>query len=263
MSLSGVRSNRGDGYQTLIAFDWALSVLSTDEYLWIEVESTALDASGNPISVDDVVVGCSDGNIICCQCKKNQTDFKPWSLVDLGDELVKAAQLLANDPMYEVKFYTRGSFGVLAKLREYCLTQSDETAYQQNLSIANRKTDAELTKQLTGIAEISTFEFIRRTSFEISPSEFERMDELLMERLDRLASNAKGAFDALWTRLDKLGARFSTNGNHPVSASHRLTKADLQKILVESGATFVPPLSQQHIQQSFASASAIGGCDSK
>ena len=258
MSLAGVLSNRGDAYQTLIAFEWALNVLSTDKYLWIEVDSTSLDASRNPILVDDVVIGCSDGKIICCQCKKNQTDFKPWSVVDLGDELAKAVNLLTNNKKSSVKFYTRGSFGVLAKLREYCLTQSDEAAYQQNLSIENRKTDAELTKQLAGIAEISTFEFIRRTSFETSPSEFGRMEELLMERLRCLASNPEGAFDALWTRLDKLGAGFSANGNRSVSASHRLTKADLQKILAESGATFVPPLSQQYIQQSFASASAIG-----
>ena len=28
MSIAGIRSNRGDIYQTLVAFDWALTVLS-------------------------------------------------------------------------------------------------------------------------------------------------------------------------------------------------------------------------------------------
>jgi hypothetical protein len=61
LSLAGVRSNRGDGYQTLVAFDWALSILADDTYYWLEVDSTSLDASEAPLSVDDVVVGRSDG----------------------------------------------------------------------------------------------------------------------------------------------------------------------------------------------------------
>ena len=32
MSIAGIRSNRGDGYQTLVAFDRALSVLSDPEF---------------------------------------------------------------------------------------------------------------------------------------------------------------------------------------------------------------------------------------
>ena len=69
MSKAGIQSNRGDGYQTLVAFDWALTVLSNPEYQWIEVDSVTW-------SVDDVVIGKVDGTKICCQCKKNQTAFK-------------------------------------------------------------------------------------------------------------------------------------------------------------------------------------------
>lgn len=69
MSIAGIRSNRGDGYQTLVAFDWALSVLSDPEFQWIEIDSTAY-------SVDDVVVGKSDGTQICCQCKKTKSISK-------------------------------------------------------------------------------------------------------------------------------------------------------------------------------------------
>jgi len=32
MSIAGIRSNRGDSYQTLVAFDWALTVLSDQNY---------------------------------------------------------------------------------------------------------------------------------------------------------------------------------------------------------------------------------------
>lgn len=64
MSLAGVRSNRGDSYQTLIAMRWAITILSDAEYQWLEVDSTRW-------LVDDVVVGKADGSIICCQCKKS------------------------------------------------------------------------------------------------------------------------------------------------------------------------------------------------
>lgn len=63
MSLAGIRSNRGDFYQTLVAFDWALDVLSDPNYQWLEIDSTTF-------SVDDVVIGKADGTQIACQCKK-------------------------------------------------------------------------------------------------------------------------------------------------------------------------------------------------
>jgi hypothetical protein len=189
MSLAGVRSNRGDGYQTLVAFDWALSVLSSDRYEWLEVDSTSLDESGNEISVDDLVIGCKDSNKICCQCKKNQKDFKPWSVGDLADELIKAARFMANDSKSRVIFYTHGNFGALAKLREHSVTQPDEVAYQTSLTQKHRKTDATLASYTADISGISTYELLRRTSFETSP-ELERMEEFLMERLSRLVSNA-------------------------------------------------------------------------
>ena len=68
MSIAGIRSNRGDSYQTLVAFDWALTVLSDPEFGWLEIDSITYQ-------VDDVVIGKFDGSLICCQCKKNQTHF--------------------------------------------------------------------------------------------------------------------------------------------------------------------------------------------
>ena len=87
MSIAGIRSNRGDVYQTLVAFDWALTVLSDSDFQWIEVDSISY-------SVDDVVVRKADGTQICCQCKKNQPHFQSWTIASLGDELEKAANLL-------------------------------------------------------------------------------------------------------------------------------------------------------------------------
>ncbi|MGZ4980105.1 MAG: AAA family ATPase [Methylobacter sp.] len=257
MSLAGVRSNRGDGYQTLVAFDWALSILADDNYQWLEIDSISLDANKTPISVDDVVIGRSDGSMICCQCKKNQKDFQAWSVADLGDELAKAAQFLVDNPKSQVKFYTRGNFGALAKLCEYLVTQPNETAYRQNLTAEHQKTDADLARHMSCVAGLSTYELLLCTTF-VSTDELDRMQELLMERLTRLVSNAGNAFHALWTKLDMLGTRIAGSSNTASQPSHRLSKADLQEILAKAGATVVPPLSLQEMQNSFASASAIG-----
>jgi len=112
MSIAGIRSNRGDGYQTLVALEWALTILSDPDFQWIEVDSATY-------TVDDVVIGKTDGTLICCQCKKNQKDFKSWSIANLSDELYKAYSLLGSNKNAVVRFYSRSPFGELAKLREY------------------------------------------------------------------------------------------------------------------------------------------------
>jgi len=94
MSIAGILSNRGDIYQTLIAFDWALTVLTDPEFQWLEIDSTSY-------LVDDVVIGKSDGSLICCQCKKNQTDRRAWSISDLAGELDKAFLMLAKNQQPE------------------------------------------------------------------------------------------------------------------------------------------------------------------
>lgn len=250
MSSAGIRSNRGDCYQTLVAFDWALFVLTDPDFQWIEIDSTMH-------GVDDVVVGKSGGTTICCQCKKNQIDSKVWTLSDLGDELDKAARLLVTDPTAEVRFFSRSPFGALAKLREHSTTQSNEASYLASLSQEHRATDADLAARLAARApSLSTYDFFRRTYFEISP-EFDRMQALLRERLRQLASNPNMAFDALWTRLNKLGGRM--DGNDVSAANqHRLTKDDLKEILRHSGSMLVPVMALAEVRASFANTSAIG-----
>lgn len=257
MSLAGVRSNRGDSYQTYVAFERALDILANDNYQWLEVDSTILDANRRPISVDDVVIGCTDGRMICCQCKKNQTDFEPWSISDLKDELKKAAQLMTADKNVWVVFYTRGSgFGALAKLREHSTNCPDADVYLSSLAKENQQHDKALT-ELIGSFNIGTFEFVRRVSFETT-AELERMEEQLKERLAYLVSNPTTVFDALWTRLDKLGSRIVEGNDFSAPSTHRLNKSDLREIITKSGSMLVPPMAQQDIRRAFASLSAIG-----
>jgi hypothetical protein len=250
MSIAGIRSNRGDGYQTLVAFDWALTVLSDPDFQWLEVDSV-------PYPVDDVVIGKTDGTLICCQCKKNQIDFKPWTIADLGDELVKASDLLAGNKDAQVRFYSRSPFSALAKLREYAVTQSDEKSYRANLTEEHKKTDAALlAKIFTHAPNLSTYEFVCRTLFETS-NEFDRIETQLLERLRVMTSNPKSAFDALWTCIDNLGGRMGSS-SPTTSPQHSLTKEDLKTILQEAGAILTPTMSLVNVRNSFANTSAIG-----
>lgn len=250
MSIAGIRSNRGDGYQTLVALDWALTILSKSDFQWIEIDSVTY-------SVDDVVVGRTDGSHICCQCKKNQTDFKAWTIADLSDELVKASRLLDSNKKAEVRFYSRSPFGAIAKLREHSTTQADEASYCKSLGKEHQKTDKELAGQLASQApHLSTYEFLRQTRFETTP-ELDRMEHLLHEHLRSMVSNPNVAYSVLWTRLDQLGARME-GSNISTSAQHRLTKDDLKAILHQAGTMLVPTMNLAEVRASFASTSAIG-----
>lgn len=250
MSKAGIQSNRGDGYQTLVAFGWALTVLSDPDYQWIEVDSVR-----DP--VDDVVIGKTDGSKICCQCKKNQTSHKCWSIADLGDELQKAGELLATDSTAEVRFYSRSAFGELSALREYRVSYSDELSYSANLSAAHERTNAELKSRLINVKPtISAYAFLSRTMFEITP-ELDRMQSLLRERLHQLVCNHSAAFDALWTRLDQLGMRAHKNGPS-TDIQHRLTKDNIKSLLDHAGSMSIPPLDETEVRTAFQSTSAVG-----
>ena len=249
MSIAGIRSNRGDAYQILVALDWALSVLSEPNYQWIEVDAVAWQ-------VDDTVVGLNDGGLICCQFKKNEGDFKVWTVATLADELSKAGCLLASNSKATVRFYSRSPFGALGKLREHCTTQAEEISYCASLTPEHQKTNGELIQRLTKTPTLSSFEFLRRTTFETSP-EFDRMEAFLKERLRILATQPDCAFDALWRRFAQLAARIETAG---ISAStqHRLYKEDLVILLREAGVMLAPPMKLADIRAAFFSTSAIG-----
>lgn len=250
MSLAGIRSNRGDGYQTLVAFDWALTVLSDENYQWLEIDSITF-------LVDDVVIGKADGTVIACQCKKNQIDFKEWSANDLADELEKAARLIAQNETSKVYFYSRNNFGRLGKLKEHSDTQQDANGYEGSLSNENHKTDTTLSTLLKSCAPgLSTYEFLRCIEFETSGT-LERMQDQLRERLRNMVSNLDAAFNALWVHLDHLGARMSGDGSLSV-AQHRFTKSNLEAILNKAGALLVPPVNVAEARASFSSVSAIG-----
>jgi hypothetical protein len=233
-----------------VAFDWALTVLTNDEYLWLEVDSI-------DYPVDDVVVGMRDGSVIGIQCKKNHPDFKAWSVANLADEIVKAATLLDTNKAASVRFYSRNNFGLLAKLQEHCLTQNDETSYKANLGKEHRRTDVELLSLLkTPTPNLSTFKFLRRTQFETT-DDVSRLKIKIHERLNRLVCNTDAAFNALWVELDQLGARMASHSRSSATL-YCFTKNDLNSILQRSGAIMTPLISDAEVRKLFSSTSVIG-----
>lgn len=257
MSIAGIRSNRGDHYQILIALDWAISVLADDKYRYLEIDSTARYGGDGPVGVDDIVIACADGTLIACQCKKNQQDCKDWSVADLGPELTKAARFLADNPGSRVRFYSRSNFGDLAKLREHAQTQPDETAYRHSLGKGHQNTDRALAGFIQTI-QISTFAWLQRTAFEIS-REFDREQDYLKERLSGIVANPGIAYQVLSAELTELAARGSGDSASALP-SHKLEKSDLESILSASGVMRTPPISEQILRQKFADVSKVGRC---
>jgi hypothetical protein len=261
VSLAGVRSNRGDGYQTTIALEWALSILAGGAYEWIEVDSTTLDLKGVPVAIDDIVIRRSDGTSTYCQCKKNQKNFDSWSVVDLQDELVKAVAILIADPKGDVAFYSRSNFGELAKLREHAKTQPDNVAYEKSLPAKLAKTNDSLKacwKPLLHTTQLDVFALLQRMTFEVTP-EIERMHEQQLQRLGFLVSQGELAFLALWTAIDQLGARISNRGGAVSTTNlHRITRSGLLALLERAGSTVAPPKAQMDLQTDFLRTSAVG-----
>lgn len=253
MSKAGIQSNRGDGYQTLVAFDWALTVLSDPDYQWLETDSVKW-------LVDDVVIGRTDGTKICCQCKKNQTGFRAWSFADLHDELNKAIKTLIQDPTTTVRFYSRSPFGELATLQEFSTNFSDEENYR--VALKNVKTHEVTNRKLSELIEkissnFNSYEFLYRTKF-VTSDIHERMREALEERLQYLVSNSVVAFNSLWTCLDYQGMRIADTQDNKLSSCFRLTKTDFINLLSQSGCVISPPIDIQSTFNLFRKTSSIG-----
>lgn len=250
MSNQGIDSTRGDIYQILIAFDWALTVLSDPSYEWIEVDSTLY-------FVDDVVIGKSDGSIICCQCKKNAPKHSEWSVSKMTDEFKKVSLTLSKHPRSQIRFYSRSPFGNLGRLRDYAVKCFNEFEYQENLPQIYKQIDQDLTKLICNqVTNISTYEFLKRTHFE-SSDDFDRLETKLYERLRYIVSNPDVAYSTLRTCMHDLWGRMEGEDLSTVTR-HRLTKNDLKEVLQNAGVLLTPLIPIKKIKNSFASISAIG-----
>ena len=250
MSIAGIRSDRGDYYEILIAFKWALDILSDPVCEWLEINSTTY-------RVDDVVIGKTGGSLICCQCKKNQPNFKAWTIKDLADEIGKASEDLLKFKQAKVHFYSRNNFGPIQKLHDYRASFGNETDYVSNFTLEHKEIDRELGACIAKHSRgLTVYEFLRRSSFNTT-EDYESVEKDLCRRLHNMAANPAGAFNAIFLQLIKLKSRNRTE-TLSVSTQHRLTKDDLKKIINQSGAMLVPVISSREAISSFAGTSAIG-----
>lgn len=252
MSNAGLHSNRGDIYQNLVALDWLLTLLADKDevYQAIEIDSVRY-------LVDDVVAVKSDGTLIACQCKKNQSEHKAWSVSDLADELQKAAKLLQAQPKAIVRFYSRSSFGDIQKLLEQASIQPNEQHFLASLGKENGQTHRALTDlKDKANCQLSTFELLRRLGFSVT-EDFEPYKSKLLERLQYLTTNADKAFGALWTFIDEFSGRISEQLLHGCHG-HRITRQDLQDVLGKAGVLLAPPIDEVQVCAEMQQLSAIG-----
>ncbi|MFN9629145.1 MAG: AAA family ATPase [Cyanobacteriota bacterium] len=249
MSKAGSLSSRGDYYQKQIAFLWALRILSSSDYHWLEIESQTCP-------VDDIVICKSDGSLICCQCKMNQKGNRAWVINDLKDDLKKAFEALANNDSTTVEFYSRTPFGDLENLSRSAGLHHDETSYLNSLR-QGEKRHYYLISQLISEKDLklSTYDFLKRTKFNIK-GDFDEINQEIKSRLAIYFSNPEAAYDKLWTKLDKLSSRLDFY-NPCTSAHHRLSKDDLEEILTQAGSLRSPPILLKDAQQEFKNLSAV------
>lgn len=261
MSLASVRSSRGDSYEILIALRWAIRMLHDPTIVQIGIDSTALDVSGNPIQVDDVVIGLSSKQTIYCQCKKNQLDFKPWKVADLADDLQKAARQLVRDPLGKVIFYSATPFGELAKLKEHANAYHDAVAYFRSLAqiqgllATNEILEVCWADCLSGTG-FGTFDLLRRITFESTGSQAHLREELVGQ-LRYQVTNAEAVYEKLIGRLSRIKSRTADETGSTISPSS-LTREALLRLIDEAGAVHTPPRAEAELIQEFRTASSVG-----
>jgi tetratricopeptide (TPR) repeat protein len=231
MSIAGVRSNRGDSYQTVVAIEWVVSMLLDESIVAIEVDTTAL-VDEEPADVDDIVIKFADGRSHYFQCKKNEKNFEAWTAKSLASEFVNAANLLSREVTANVTFYSRSNFGSVAKLREHAQTQPDHAAFIKSLTPALLAEHQVLCASLGGSTNDSqaTLSLLLRIEFETTGT-VERIQRKNKATLARHLTNAEAAHSAIWTAVDQLGARIvRANGS-----IHSITRSDLVSILESHG----------------------------
>ena len=115
MSRAGAKSDQGDDYQRSVALFWMIRLLGDEEIDFVQAQSTGLPGVDEKITVDDVIVGYTDGRRRHIQAKKNQPRNRNWAITDpaLREELPKILTQLESSPQTVVElFVSRTSDGV-------------------------------------------------------------------------------------------------------------------------------------------------------
>ena len=251
MSNAGKKSSQGDEYQLRVALHWLIRLLNDNSIAGIQVNSTGIPGENYSVTVDDIVILYHDGRAIFIQAKKNQTDYKAWSLSDktLKEELINSRDQLESKDNSEVKLYSRSPFGELKSLVENCRIYPDYSAFSRD---AAKKQASNLTK-LAAIferTEAETYDLAKKISFGPT-NEFEDWDRCNISDLDRIIPRAKDAIPILERYLDNHEATLR-------SSEWVITREDVWRKLSESGLSPTAKRSEAEIRENFKAASKIG-----
>jgi hypothetical protein len=250
LSQAGILSNRGDYYQILIATYWLARLLREPENIrWVEVEAVALPGSTELVTVDDIVVEFTTGHKRFIQIKKNQSDFRAWSLGDLQDELKKALQQWRKLPDAEIEFVSRTEFGDLRKLHEYSKIYSEYGVFTSMAPQGIKEVLAELAAKLEAS---TTSAFLLVSQLRFGPSHgFEEWERQNLSALAEFLPRPETAITVLQSLILKKHAR-------AVATTGPFNRSDVLIDLENHGLVPAPKRSESEILQIFSQASAIG-----
>jgi hypothetical protein len=230
-------------------------MIYTPQLREIEVDSTSLDQSGNPVLVDDVIVRY-DNFTLYVQAKKNQTNFKGWSVGDLGEELKKAWIQWRRDPSGRLLFISRNDFGDVAKLKEYASTQPTPEAFDHSLTVDLRRIADRVAiyDELTGNRS-DLYSFLLQLNFEtVNP---ERFKNDLLGQLHLHVAHGSSALERITARIDAISRRDINQSGLTISP-HSLTRQGLHELLRNGGIEVCLPKAEQDAIDSLSQLSQIG-----
>jgi len=250
VSQAGILSSRGDYYQILVATHWLIRLLREPANIrWVDVEAVTLPESTERVMVDDITVEFTDGKKLFIQTKKNQSDFKAWSLNDLKEELIKAKQQWKDQPTAEIQFISRTEFGDLRKLHE---SSKIYRRYGTFVSTAPQNLKKILDELATILAEPNegTFSFVSQLRF--GPTQdFADWRQQNLTALAEFLPHAQAGIAVLQSLILKEQGRAG-------STSGPLTRSDVIDELERHGLVPAPQRSEGEILQLFHQASGIG-----
>lgn len=256
MSTAGVRSSRGDAYQSWVATRYAVEMISDANLKEIEIDSTSLDSLGEPILVDDVVVRYADHSLYI-QAKKNQTDFRSWSVADLGEELAKAWLQWRREPWAQILFISRNDFGDIAKLAEHAATQSTAEAFEKSFSSEQKRIAGRIREydQESSAQQVDLFAFLRKISFETISQE--RLSTDIKGLLAYRVAHIENALKTIRLRVEEISRREPDQGGLKLSRDSIL-RHELLDALQKSGIELCLPMNETLARETLSRLSQIG-----
>lgn len=264
MSRSAVESHKGDRYQNLLAAQYIAEMMdekSGQKIVRMEIESTRV-LDGGPIEVEDFIIHHESGRKTYCQCKKNQSARKDWTIHGLGAELNKAWKLFKSaDDIESIDFYCQDGFGGLGKLAEESRSYPDVHSFIHTAINTNATINA-IYQKLKEVLEFQEedpelWKFLKTLFFRTIEQETIRKYTLL--HLSSIATNADAALDAVLELVAKANAREKKIGlESRCTDSSFITRQDVLEKFSKNGILLSPRYPIEILREDIQRISTIG-----